>query len=106
MSSSSLVSVAEAAGFPAKMKFRHMEFVLILNSLMWLHKSCCTKVSFTFPACRAEHLMSAFGAMKTKQCLVNLGEDISILRTKQTKQRKFVVLFIYVPFSNPYFLLA
>jgi len=38
MSSLSLFSVVEAAGFPAKMKFRHMEFVLILNSFVWLQK--------------------------------------------------------------------
>lgn len=55
-------TVVEAAGFPAKMRFRHMEVVLILNSFMWLHKNCfCTRVGYAFPACKAEHLMSVFG---------------------------------------------
>lgn len=71
MSSLSLFSAVEAAGFSAKTRFRHMEFVLILNGFMRLHKSCCcTTVGFAFPACEAEHLMSVFGVMKTRRCVV------------------------------------
>lgn len=111
MSSLSFFNVAEAAGSLAKMKFRDMEFVLILNFVMWLHKSCFfTKVDFAFLACRAKHLMPAVGVMKTRGCLFkryNLRRGHQHFENKpKTKQGKFVNLFIYVHASNPYLFLA
>lgn len=88
-----------------------MEFMLILNRVMWLYKSCfCTKVDFDFPACRAKLLMSAAGVVKTRGCLFNrynLRRGHQHFENKlKTKQGKFGDLFIYILASNPQLFLA